>query len=289
MPSNPLRIDPSRTATLRGRFISDINKRLRIIKREIKGLIVGQDVFGLTDNPPSIFNSEKIQLNVEPSEWRFLTDDRKLEEFNNWFAQQVLTGVLAVDAVTSEPWLATYVDSAYRKGVTRGFTDVNKGGILEDDNFYEGRKTQFLTDSFGAPEAVSKIRLLYTRAFEDLKGVTATMSAQMSRILAGGLAAGLSPSEISREMNATITQLGRNRAALIARTEVIRAHAEGQLDSFERLGIEEVKALVEFNTAGDERVCPICLSLEDQTFTIEQARGVIPVHPNCRCVWLSTT
>jgi hypothetical protein len=46
--------------------------------------------------------------------------------------------------------------------------------------------------------------------------------------------------------------------------------------------------MVTILTAGDDRVCDECDSLEGLTFTIEEARRLIPVHPNCRCVFVPT-
>lgn len=43
--------------------------------------------------------------------------------------------------------------------------------------------------------------------------------------------------------------------------------------------------LVNVVDMGDERVCPICERIvEDGPYTIEEARRLIPAHPNCRCV-----
>jgi hypothetical protein len=46
-----------------------------------------------------------------------------------------------------------------------------------------------------------------------------------------------------------------------------------------------VEADVEHQTAGDSRVCPQCASLQGTRYTIAEARGVVPVHPRCRCAW----
>jgi SPP1 gp7 family putative phage head morphogenesis protein len=73
---------------------------------------------------------------------------------------------------------------------------------------------------------------------------------------------------------------------LLARTEIIRAHAEGTLNNFELAGLENVELQAEFLTAGDDRVCPICSALSGKIYSIKEARGIIPVHPNCRCTWL---
>ena len=36
-------------------------------------------------------------------------------------------------------------------------------------------------------------------------------------------------------------------------------------------------------TVGDDRVCDICESYEGNTYTLAEARALIPAHPNCRC------
>jgi len=71
----------------------------------------------------------------------------------------------------------------------------------------------------------------------------------------------------------------------VARTEIIRTHAEGQLDAFERLGVTEVGVMAEWITADDERVCPLCKSLDGVVLKVKEARGLLPRHTNCRCAW----
>ena len=169
---------------------------------------------------------------------------------------------------------------SYRKGYDRGFTEANR--MID----YTGTKDQFLNDAFNQPETISKVQSIYTRTFSELKGVSATMDQQMSRILADGLSTGEGPAVLARKLQKNISKITKTRAWVLARTEVIRAHAEGQLDSFDRLGIEEVDAMVEWSTAGDDRVCARCLSLGATTYTIKKAHGLIPEHPNCRCAWI---
>ncbi len=76
------------------------------------------------------------------------------------------------------------------------------------------------------------------------------------------------------------------RAQILARTEIIRAHAEGQLQEFENWKVLQVNVKAEWITAGDNRVCPQCADLEGSIFTIEVARGMIPLHAQCRCAWI---
>jgi SPP1 gp7 family putative phage head morphogenesis protein len=44
--------------------------------------------------------------------------------------------------------------------------------------------------------------------------------------------------------------------------------------------------LAEWRTAGDERVCPYCSSMEGRILSPDEAVGMIPAHDFCRCAFL---
>jgi len=263
-----------------------MNAHMAALKAAIRELLIDLDVFGLRARPKVL----RLQRNVEAEAWRFATDDQKIIRFREWLQGRIDAGLLSVDAATGNPWNAEFVHSAYRQGVLRSYIDARRvairSGEIDDDSFLGGGREEFLRQTFAAPEATAKLRLLQTRTLEALKGVTQQMGADMSRILADGIAAGLHPRVIARQMAARIDNLNITRARTIARTEIIHAHAEGQLDGFEKLGVEEVGVLAEWLTAGDDRVCPRCNDMEGVVLTIKEARGMIPRHPNCRCMWV---
>lgn len=221
----------------------------------------------------------------EPQAFRFQTNPQKMRSFQRWFQKQVDEDILSVDA-QGKPWTAQYVNSAYRQGIVRAYVDKNKPALARSKEFYEGGREMFLRQAFSAPESVQKIEMLYQRSFDQLKGITSQMSQSLSRELSSGLANGLNPRTIARKISKSISEIERKRAEVIARTEIIHAHAEGQLDSFERQGVRELNIMAEWSTAGDDRVCEQCAPLEGVVLTIKEARGMIPRHPNCRCTWI---
>lgn len=277
MIADPSRLDPTHTITLRESFSGAMRKRFGAMQRAVKELVGAEDAFGLArPDSPIVANAQ----------YEFLTDAAKIEAFRAWLTEQIDAKVLDVDpANRKRPWLATYVERAYRQGTARVYSDVKPEAAAASLDFYAGSRAQFLTDAFNAPEAVSKLELLFTRDFELLKGVTDQMASQLNVQLADGIAHGRSPIEVARQMSNTIGTICRTRAELIARTEIIHAHAEGQLDAFDRLGIEEIGVQVEWLAAGDGKVCPRCADMHGKTFTTDEARGLIPRHPGCRCAF----
>lgn len=266
-----LRADPSQTYSLRKRFEREVIVRFNKFKSKLVALVQKEDAFGLTTN----------------TRWKFRTDPAKVEEFRKWLAQNtdyILQGS-TTEAIKEGFW-NQYLEEAYKKGQLSSFESVNKQKLGESMDFYKGTKEQFLRDSFAKPETKEKIQLLASRVFTDLKGVTDAMATAMTRTLVDGLSQGQNPFTIARQMVKDVDGIGINRARMIARTEVIRAHAEGQLDSLETMGIEEVGIAVEFNDTKDGRVCPSCNALNGIVLTVKEAHGMIPVHPNCRCAFL---
>jgi len=272
---NQLKRDPTRTTLLRRKFCADMKRRFKSVSKAIQTLIVTDDVFGLEER-------KELAILQERQAWRFNTSAQKAQAYQKWLQQQIDAKILTTDAITGKPWTGTYVESAYRKGGLRAYTDLRAAELaMEGDEFFLGGKAEFLRTAFDAPELLNKIELLSTRTFEELKGVTSSMSQQMSRILSEGLVKGYSPRKIARELRNNVTKITNTRALTLARTEIIHAHAEGQLDAFEHLGVKEITVMAEWSTVGDDRVCPLCGDLEGVVMTVKEARGLIPRHPNC--------
>ena len=79
---------------------------------------------------------------------------------------------------------------------------------------------------------------------------------------------------------------GAQRAELIASTEVTRAFAEGSTRAYQATG---VVGEIEWQTARDERVCPVCGPRHSKRSTLaaREVDGIgIPAHPRCRCWWV---
>jgi len=292
--------DPTHTIKLRGAFVAEMNRRFKHVASLVTKAIVEDDVFGLEENKLQV-----LQNTPGRKAFVFMTKAEKMQAFLEWLRQveDAVLLELKVDmqygVLARNPWFGIYLAKAFRQGTERAKQELKKAGltvVLSD-----GIDTIYLN-----PVSVEKLMVIFTRAYTDLQGITATMDAQISRILATGLFEGQSPITLARMINSaiigggeslgqqisyinkagkTVTYFvsGRRRAEILARTEVIRAHHLATITEYRTWEVEGVYVLAEWSTAGDGRVCEACSSLQGTIWTLDEIENKIPFHPMCRC------
>jgi len=272
--------DPTRTLALRNRFVREMEKRFAYVKRMILEEVGRKDMFAI--GRPSVVQNARIDRNTQV----FTKSDRKIEDFGKWVDQMVQEGVLTAyhgpqRMITSTGrWTDIYVQSAYKAGLARAEKEMKRSGMK--GTLQEGK---FISSLWELPVHSDRIAILYGRAYENLKGITREMGTKMSQTFAQGMADGEGPMAMARDLVKQI-DIPRNRANMIARTETIRAHHEGLVNSYREAGVYGVTVMAEWSTAGDDRVCERCDDLQGKIFTLDAIQNLIPLHPQCRCVAL---
>lgn len=275
------RFDPTGTTGIRKSFEADLVRRFKRLRRLIIEAVAENDVLGLAPK-----NRLQVRLGDQAparGSFAFARSDQKVQLFMSWLREEQARGILeiqpgaSIESAAANAWTNTYIDSSYRKGIRDAGRKLREGGATVAESWTES--------FFNRPIHADRVGLIYTRTFSDLKGITDVMDTQISRVLAEGIANGQGPMQIAREMANRVDKIGITRARVIARTETIKAHADATLNAYTEAGIEGVEVEAEFTTAGDSSVCEECFSLEGKTYTIAESRGIIPVHPNCRCAW----
>lgn len=294
-----LRTDPTRTLTLRRAFVADVTRRFRAVGRAMVQAVDENDVFGLRDiqRTPTFNVALTVPVPGE-GQFAFSTTQAKVEAFMDWLNELADAEILEVTtrtggrAAVNARWTDTYIRSGYERGVQRAKTELNKIGLETADAPVQGL--------FQQPIHADRLGMLYTRTFDELRGITQTMDQQISRVLTRGLAEGKNPKVIARELNRTVnggqglppiqTRGGTamsplQRAKTMARTEIIRAHNVANVAEYRAAGLERGRIVAEFSTAG-YGVCPACAQYEGAIMKLSDIEWLIPVHPNCRCVAL---
>jgi SPP1 gp7 family putative phage head morphogenesis protein len=277
---------------LRRKMSAEMYKRFRLIKGLINKSVIENDCFGLRDPMPALRGlSESHSTNtltaneaLPPRAFAgFTTSDQKIEDFQKWLEDEMAKpdaplGVVQGSSGGAVRWTDQYIESSYKKGMIRAETELEIAGIGEvSDGPFQS--------PFNAPIHMDTVANLYTRTWDGVKSVTRRTETAITRVLSQGLIDGDNPKKIARAMNKAVG-LEIKRARTLARTEIVRAHHVATINTYEQAGAEGVTVLAEFATALDDRVCSQCMELEGQIFSLKEARGLIPVHPNCRCVCL---
>jgi SPP1 gp7 family putative phage head morphogenesis protein len=282
------KLDPTKTALVRRKFEADLRRRFSVLLGLIRSAIVDDDGFGLVTGTgiigiavAQVVGARTTIANRRQFDFPRSTD--KVRSFMAWLRSQESKEILSVapgipiEAAAQTAWSNLYIDTAYRRGIRQSVGQLQKAGASVSD--------RWVSSAFLRPVHADRVGLIYTRTYSGLAGITQSMDARISRVLSLALAEGQSPRQIARDLNREV-DIGLNRARMIARTEVISAHAESSLNTYQEAGVLGVGVEAEWLTTGDGLVCELCEELAGKELTIEEARNMLPRHPNCRCAWI---
>jgi len=264
--------DPSKTALIRRKFVKDVNDRYRSISSNLRTAATNIPLLGETNN--------------------FTVIQERLDWMQIFLDEQFKVALLAGD------WYKKYIEDAYVKGVRRGIR-YTKGKELFwlDSPSAQGLEVAFIRQ-------VSNSYTLETLKQKTLSNLTTIVQAVSGRILSDLsilLVRGASEKDIYKNLQQTIQKIGVQRTRTVARTEVVRAQSYGLLDSFQGFGVTKVKVVAETNktitsnenveyiSSNDRKVCSLCSPFDGKIMTVQEAYGLIPVHPNCRCSFIGSS
>jgi len=95
------------------------------------------------------------------------------------------------------------------------------------------------------------------------------------------LESGMTTVEASKEIKKWFSANEQWKAKMIGRTETVAAWNEATLHRYELEGIKMVEWMA------SPGACDECLAFDAQVFDSNDAHGMIPLHPNCKCVFLT--
>lgn len=268
------RYDPTNTGVIVGAMEAEIARRFEELKSVVWQTIVGDNALGLSVNITS----------AGTARWAFGRSDAKAAGFMQWLLGAASEGILGIKygtpiaSAASTSWSRIYIDAAYHSGMQQSASRLVAAGAKVAETWIDG--------AFRRPIHAEASALVYTRTYESLQNVTEVMADQMREVLTNGMAQGWGMEKIAAALVDRVDKIGVTRSRTIARTEIIAAHAESTLNSYEEARIEGVEVEAEWTATMDNVVCPYCRDMQGRRYSISEARGMIPAHPNCRCAFL---
>ncbi len=262
--------DPTRTLTLRNKTISEINRRYSELKGLINVSIVKNRVFHTNAEP------------LPPNAFSGLNPGQSLAAWNNWLFQTVNEVILDVPRLTpltltpsfqflQSQWLITPILEGYRRGV------------VTENKALKRLVPSFGTTTVAAPRHLVASQIIASRDYTALKGITQTMSDQMTQVLTQGIIEGDGAAELARKINNRVDKIGVTRSRLLARTEIVFANNLAGIN--EDVIFEEItgETIVErWLTSGLENVRDSHILRNNRLYTKERALELIG-EPNCVC------
>ena len=112
------------------------------------------------------------------------------------------------------------------------------------------------------------------------KSINKTTLEALRNELSLGFEAGESIQQLTKRIEGYFTENAKTRAEMISRTEVIASSNEGALHRFETEGVDKSEYMI------SPGACEVCIPYDGKIYATKDSHGIIPIHPNCRCVWL---
>lgn len=175
------------------------------------------------------------------------------------------------------------IESLLRKAINLLTDSYDKGTkrILDKDGN---------TVELGDPTDTVAIDTLIGEQQTYYANISRAQSQKVNRIIADGLENGTPTAKIASQINQGVKGISQRRATNIAKSEIVKSHNLGQMETMRQAGVEEYNYI----HSDDSKVSDICKKNQGpnsrphnykvaQSGTANNPLPVINSHPGCRC------
>lgn len=118
------------------------------------------------------------------------------------------------------------------------------------------------------------------RELRPIVGLNSQYAGAVSNFHTSLLAEGVAASKAAIRAESYAGRLHRRRATTIARTETAFGLTEGQRQGYDHMGVKNLERVE------DPDCCDICAEYNGKIYSVKEAEGVLPEHPNCEGTWI---
>lgn len=196
--------DPTGADALERRAMKDFARRMNKISKAYRS--------ALDKIPSSLAVNARYEYQLNPTLLSIILNDA------SYLVDQVL-----LEGNEYGLWFYEYVDLAAEKGTGQSFYNLSQQSPV----YAAGRES--LASILASDPYQQRMALVHARVFEEMKGLTAEVKRDMSRVLTDGVGRGLNPREVARNLTEQVG-IEKRRANRIARTEVTTALRRAKWD-----------------------------------------------------------
>ncbi len=283
------RQDPTGQARRRNSATRALNARLTVAEREVKRLFREvprrrrsiMPIANQGENEPTAF----FEYDLSPAALLFFEAEIRL----------ILDEALeTIDNIPPPGWFwADKIEPPYREGTVREvarFNQLLSAAIARRaivDPFIQVIPIEGVLQS---PEYLTDLRQVIAKNYKTIKSLSNTTASQVIQEINSGIAAGLPPSDISKNITKRF-DVSKSSAKRIADTEVNRAFNDGKMDQVERAakrtglraGVIHISALLPTTRDEHARRHGLAFTVEDQRQWWDSGSNRI----NCKCSTVS--
>lgn len=184
----------------------------------------------------------------------------------------------------SEQWLVEgYVTPAYQQGTGMAFAN-----LATQSKAYKATR-ESLTEILKTPEYRRRLGFMHARSFEAMTNLSNTTKESMRLILTDGMAQGLNPLEIARQIDEQ-TSMGITRARRIARTEITTAMRRARVEEAEQAAVDLGLSIRMMQLSALSATTRLSHAIRHgKLYTFEQVRVWMSTRPNminCKCTFV---
>jgi SPP1 gp7 family putative phage head morphogenesis protein len=217
----------------------ELKKRFERINKAMKQLVKDQEQYQRVASAnkmafwwPLDSNGERInEVVVNKAYYSYDISTERYDSINS-FIEHLLYNELLESLTGQRPnnWFyQSYLSSAYNDAIRdtiQSSKNMAEPSVVGDEIAMMIR--QLDADAFN-PQQVNALSLVYSRVFNEMKGLTDSMKVDLSETLTRGMASGLGIREITQDV-AKRVGVGFSRAQRISRTEILGAYRTAQRD-----------------------------------------------------------
>ncbi len=289
-PSQAITETPRSVLELENRFVRAMEDQLRRIKDAVSRRI------------PSIVREriaprvEKAELPFEPVTVRF--HDVAFRQYKFPDAVKRLDDLEVILELIDQEGIARILEKHTLEAAVRALKLAARRNKLRDIDDISGELDEFLRNNAStlAGHVAESIKASLRQSL--IEGIAANESVQQLQARVENQLDSFATVNIRPVIDAqgNVVRLGHTRsvsrstaAELIARTEANRAYNEGNLDALNQAGVEKVVFLLSSDACPECRAVSESISGEKlgKTLGMDEARSLLPIHPNCRCTFIS--